>query len=290
MDRFKLVSCTGKTENEFDVITDSVFDEAFESVCKFYQPKYNKCVFSVCTKTRPYSDSLQWKGLKKFFGNYADLIVLLTAGIIPLEFENYYPYDSYDLKTPNIGLSTYARYLLEERLDTFLSRFHWDKSVFLIPPNTGIQEAVRMCNIENSLVLPNIKQWKHAHDSDQFIGYNLERCRILSKNCIKKACEYLEIDNTVDDFSRNCSLLQAVENVYASMIPQKPYTNKDIINMICRYGDYERTYIFKAIQSNCTDCIDYKYGLKNNKYFRKVGKFYYKNIENLKIQVTQKLF
>ena len=119
--------------NDKIVLTSPIIKKAFQKILDLHKMKNDTCFVSLCTSTRPYSKSLKWKKFKESLDNI-DLIVCSNGGIIPLEFENCYPYLTYDAhgerKYDNLYIKiTYAR------LKLFFEKFPYKNIIFNFRPN-----------------------------------------------------------------------------------------------------------------------------------------------------------
>lgn len=272
----------GKITGEENVLKSPVFKEAFESICQLYQPKHDIAVFSLCTQTKPFSTSMKWKGIIKIFGDWADLIVCSSAGIIPLQFENYYPFNNYDSHSGHEGdetLSEYSKSLFKYRCKVFLEKFKWKYVIFLLDPYEGASQVVNELGLSNVKQFPSSWAWKNITEAD-FIGYSLRFCKVLNKltllqvqDWIQQDIPYLK-DNT---FNRTLSLLDVIQDVYENLQEDKAYTRQELYSMIDSYGEYDKTYKYKVVHGNIVGTEDYKYYIKNKNLFIQSGKYLYKN-------------
>jgi predicted RNA-binding protein len=120
--------------NDKQVLCSPVIQKAFERVLALHKPKHRIALFGLCTSKRPYSASVPWKLRKKMWGNVADLIITSNGGVIPIEFENCYPYLTYDAHGQKQYDEIY-KYILGGRLFTFLKAFRYQFCVFHFRPN-----------------------------------------------------------------------------------------------------------------------------------------------------------
>lgn len=79
-----------------EIMTHPIILEARQKILELHEPKHSICLFSLCTASRPYSDSAKWKDIIERFQNDCDLVVYTNGGVIPREFWNCYPYKTYD--------------------------------------------------------------------------------------------------------------------------------------------------------------------------------------------------
>lgn len=76
------------------------FEEWFKYIITEYEPPKQKkiCIFIPCSAIKPYYNSPIHKVINKIIDQYDNVhkIVISNAGIIPYEFSDYYPFNSYD--------------------------------------------------------------------------------------------------------------------------------------------------------------------------------------------------
>lgn len=273
----------GKITGEENVLKNPIFNEAFDTICEIYKSRHDFAVFSLCTQTKPFSSSMKWRGIIKIFKGIADLIVCSSAGVIPVEYENCYPFDSYDSHSGHEGdesLSDYSKSLFESRLKKFLTKFKWKKVVFLLDPYEGASDVVHHLEMANVRQFPSVGVWNTVAEED-FIGYSLRFCKVLNKRCILEVQDWLGIEIPYlksQNFTRKLSLFQVMEKIYNEVLKEDfAYTKRELKDIISSYGTYDKSYIYKCIEGNVVGAKDYKFYIKNNQYFIKVGKVYYKN-------------
>lgn len=119
--------------NDEMVLLHPMMEEAFEQVLKLHQPKHRTALVSLCTSSRPYSISPKWKEFRKQFGEDADLIICSNGGVIPIEFEDCYPYMTYDAHGQKQYDKLYC-HVVYRRLMKFFSSHHYDRIVFNFRP------------------------------------------------------------------------------------------------------------------------------------------------------------
>lgn len=281
----------GKITGEENVLKSPVFREAFESVCKLYQPKHNIAVFALCTQTKPFSSSMKWRGIIKIFGEIADLVICSSAGIIPLEFENYYPFNNYDSHSGHEGdesLSDYSKSLFEYRCRTFLTKFKWDKVIFLLDPHEGAADVIHHLGMVNVRQFPSYYSWDSITEHD-FIGYSLRFCKVLNRKTMQEIENWIGAEISYERYDRTLSLLDVIKDIYDKMEENRGYTKAELHQWINTYGKYDKSYRYKVIAGNVVGAKDYKFYIKNNEYFIKIGKLYYKNTGE-PVKLKKKLF
>ncbi len=114
-----------------EYIKHPYFEIWFEYIIKFWKPPAGKeiALFLPCAARKPYSKSRTHRAIesalrKLKFRNRIHKIVISNAGIIPWEFQNYYPFNAYDWderkETPEIQKAYYE--ITKERLKEFLKK------------------------------------------------------------------------------------------------------------------------------------------------------------------------
>ena len=120
--------------DEIKTLQSPVIEAAFQRILQLHTPKHKIAFVSLCTSTRPYSKSRKWKKFIELFGESADMIICSNGGIIPIEFEECYPYMTYDAhgegKWDKQYINTCYRRMME-----FFGKFHYDKIIFNFRPN-----------------------------------------------------------------------------------------------------------------------------------------------------------
>ncbi|MFZ3077203.1 MAG: DUF5591 domain-containing protein, partial [Candidatus Aenigmatarchaeota archaeon] len=117
------------------------FEVWHDYICRFYEvPKEKKAVlFLPCTFTKPYYNSTFHREIAKIVGNKKDihLVVLSSPGMIPYEFANKYPFNSYDWpewdETPELKKKYIA--VTEKRIENYLSVHKYEKCFCFLKPS-----------------------------------------------------------------------------------------------------------------------------------------------------------
>lgn len=60
--------------DESKVLTHPIIKKAFSQILKLHKPKHEIAFVSLCTATRPYSQSRKWKKYIEEFGNEVEII------------------------------------------------------------------------------------------------------------------------------------------------------------------------------------------------------------------------
>jgi hypothetical protein len=128
---------------ENKVLHHPMVEQAFRRIIDLHKPKHKVCLVSLCTSTRPYSKSRKWSVFKQHFGDKADLIICSNGGIIPIEFEECYPYMTYDAHGMSEFDNLYIR-ITYERLMKFFSVHHYDRIIFNFRPNLRNRKSALM--------------------------------------------------------------------------------------------------------------------------------------------------
>ena len=136
------------------ILTNPLFDKLSKRMREEFIPKHKYILFSLCTKTRPYINSLKWKCFIKNFEKYCDLVIASSGGIIPLEYSYCYPFLQYDdyvdpvTKKSKVVHSKEINTLYNEkfinRLDAFLKLHEskYEKLIFAFLPTTRNRKAL----------------------------------------------------------------------------------------------------------------------------------------------------
>jgi hypothetical protein len=114
-----------------DVLLSPTIEAAYREVLARHRPRHPIALVSLCTSTRPYSMSRKWGEFIRRFGGMADLIVHSNGGVIPIEFEDQFPYLNYDAHGEReydrlyvkIGIERLSRFFLTHRYRFVLFNF-----------------------------------------------------------------------------------------------------------------------------------------------------------------------
>jgi predicted RNA-binding protein len=153
------------------ILKSTIMNEAFEQILKLHCPKHKVALVSVCTSTRPYSKSLKWKKFKELFSDNADLIISSYGGIIPIEFEECYPYMTYDTNRPS-GIDNLYIDILYERLIKFFTTHHYDYIIFNYRPSNRASNDIKVAekfiqifNQSECFILPSLNTYNKARQN-----------------------------------------------------------------------------------------------------------------------------
>ena len=174
-----------------------LMEKAFRQILKKHKPKHNICFISLCTSTRPYSKSPKWKKFKEY-ENKMDLVISSAGGVIPIEFENCYPYLTYDgyERPKNDKLYIQKTY---SRLKIFLNRFDYKYIIFNFRPN-----------LRNRISAEMIK--KTSNNKDNIFIYPSKENYLLSKrNGFKPSTHYYP-DLSFECMNELNEIIKEIEN------------------------------------------------------------------------------
>jgi len=133
---------------------------------RFYEvPQGKKWVlFLQCSFKKPYSRSKTHKAISKVLNNFPDfvfkthLVVLSTPGVIPMEFDNYYPFNAYDWpeweETPEIK-QEYIK-VISRRIKDYLITHKYEKYFSYLKPTSETYTALKKACDELGIELINL--------------------------------------------------------------------------------------------------------------------------------------
>lgn len=163
-------TCEGIHGDDKLILEHPMMEYAFQQVLKLHKPKHKTVLFSLCTATRPYSLSRKWKKYVELFDGKCDMVVCSNGGLIPLEFENQFPYLNYDAKGASKFNAIYIK-KLEERLDLFLRTHSYENVVFnfrhnlrnVVAANTVAPKAQHEGVIRQYAIIPSKETYMQGH-------------------------------------------------------------------------------------------------------------------------------
>ena len=145
------------------LLENPLIDELSKKMREEYEPQHKYAIFSLCTSTRPYLNSPKWSAFYKNFGESCDLVICSNGGIIPIEYQNCYPFKAYDAH----GDSAYDELYKEkfkDRLDKFLAlhAHKWDKIILSFLPSSRNREVIKDYDKGNDkfYVVPSLEVYK----------------------------------------------------------------------------------------------------------------------------------
>ena len=118
------------------ILNSPIINKAQERILDQFTPKHPIAFVSPCTSTRPYTKSWKWKIFKKELTG-VDFIVSSNAGIIPLEYEDSYPYLTYDARHDPMFDDLYLIYTMRS-LIRFFTLKHYEYVVFNFRPSPHV--------------------------------------------------------------------------------------------------------------------------------------------------------
>jgi len=149
------------------LLENPLIDELCKKMREEYEPQHKYAIFSLCTSTRPYLNSPKWSAFYKNFGESCDLVICSNGGIIPIEYQNCYPFKAYDAH----GDSAYDELYKEkfkDRLDKFLAlhAHKWDKIILSFLPSSRNREVIKDYDKGNDkfYVVPSLEVYKRIQE------------------------------------------------------------------------------------------------------------------------------
>lgn len=149
------------------LLENPLIDELCKKMREEYEPQHKYAIFSLCTSTRPYLNSPKWGAFYKNFGESCDLVICSNGGIIPIEYQNCYPFKAYDAH----GDSAYDELYKEkfkDRLDKFLAlhAHKWDKIILSFLPSSRNREVIKDYDKGNDkfYVVPSLEVYKRIQE------------------------------------------------------------------------------------------------------------------------------
>jgi len=140
------------------LLNNPLIDILCERMRNEYVPQHKFALFSLCTKTRPYMKSKKWQYFNMYFGNYCDFIVCSNGGIIPIEYQYCYPFQTYNAPATKKCDELYKQ-KFKQRLDLFLEKhmYKWDKIIFTFLPNSRNRQVVQQYESNKIYVIPSME-------------------------------------------------------------------------------------------------------------------------------------
>jgi hypothetical protein len=130
--------------SDLDILYSPTIEKAFDSVLSHWTPKNKIAVVSLCTSTRPYSLSRKWSLFNLHLHHCADLIIQTNSGLIPLEYNDQFPYLNYDLRGPDayldyidIGISRMKAFFSQKLYRYIVFNFRHNLSDVIIAKTVG---------------------------------------------------------------------------------------------------------------------------------------------------------
>ena len=147
------------------ILNSPVMVKAQERILEDFTPKNSIALVSLCTTTRPYSKSRKWKKFKSEFD--VDLIISSNGGVIPIEYENCYPFLNYDAHGEDHYDDLYRLYITRNLVRFFcLKKYKY--IIFNFRPTLRNQKSgkfagqylKKMGHIKDFTVAPNERIYK----------------------------------------------------------------------------------------------------------------------------------
>lgn len=173
------------------LLKNPIIDVALDRIMEDYKPSNPYAIFSLCTSTRPYLNSVKWKAFYRDFGYCCDLIICSNGGIIPMEYMNCWPFLSYDAHGDSSTDELYKE-LFEKRLTKFLGKFGdcWEKKIFTFIPSARNRQVIQKLGLEYNL--PSIEVYERARKEGS-PGVNVGRFPQAAHQCLDEMAEVLGV-------------------------------------------------------------------------------------------------
>ncbi len=123
------------------IIEHDIFEEAFVKIVEEHQVTKPIAFLSLCTRSRPYSDSFKWKNFEQY-GDVSDLIVVSTSGVVPQRYWNSYPFLNYDSPFDPNAVQIYRK-MVKNRLTKFFENNRYDFVLANFRPNLKTTKAAK---------------------------------------------------------------------------------------------------------------------------------------------------
>lgn len=150
------------------ILNHPIMIEAQEKIIQKYNPKSKIALVSLCSATRPYSKSRKWKVFIEKFKN-TELIICSNGGVIPIEYENQYPYLTYDAHGDKKFDDLYTIYTVRNIIRFFVL-VKFDYIIFNFRPTLRNKKAGVLAgrylkskgHIKDFVICPNDYEYKQA--------------------------------------------------------------------------------------------------------------------------------
>lgn len=99
-----------------------------------YKPKHDVALITLCSSKKPYRDNRLINQFYKMCENKADVFVLSNPGIIPIEYDNYYPFRWYNWNEDEETLEIKKQYYeaLKNRIEQWFNHFTQYKKIISV--------------------------------------------------------------------------------------------------------------------------------------------------------------
>ncbi|MBR9678193.1 MAG: DUF5591 domain-containing protein [Nanoarchaeota archaeon] len=114
---------------------------------RLYEPPKTYALFVPCAYKKPYTHSRTWRAIKRVTRKYRDLhlIAISNPGVVPEEFADHYPFNSYDWpekeETPAVKKS-YIK-VIKQRVKNYLSAHKYEKVFGYFKPKSESWQALK---------------------------------------------------------------------------------------------------------------------------------------------------
>lgn len=157
-------------------------------LCNYIPPENKIALFIPCAAVKPYRNSPIHKIINKNLEDYEDnihKIVISNAGVIPYEFSDKYPFDSYDWNPLSESESIKIKYyeLTKKRLFSYLNKHDYRGYVSYVRNESISYKSLRDATIDLNLQLINKslnEEISPDKDSDLVLTYP-ENLKILNR-------------------------------------------------------------------------------------------------------------
>lgn len=278
------------------VLNAPVIEKAFQRILADFVPYHNKAIFSLCTSTRPYLNSVKWKTYYELFGDQCDLIICSNGGIIPMNYMNCYPFHDYN--APHEGNKWDELYMqvFERRLTLFLekNRKYYDKICFAFIPETRNYRSIEKLQNTNSLyegsaLIPDRDTYRKVlNGEDLYIGFPIQRYPTLSPAVLTQMDNYLEtnsvpLKNLIDSYrnksNKDLGVRDILQEVFDKMEYGRGYEMRELLQLGMSISSvYKSSTLIGGVKAS-TNNIEVKgtgLGQYNKNLFHKYNELFYK--------------
>ncbi|MFA5398050.1 MAG: DUF5591 domain-containing protein [Methanogenium sp.] len=149
-------------------------ERMFDYVMNTFTPSHKIALFTNCTAKKPYSSTLTYKriiGATSPYENIYDLITISSIGIIPAQFEKYYPFSHYawdDNHSTKAEVKEVFHEVIGKRVKEFLEKFNYDYIIGVFRVTSKGKKALRFaCDILNKplIEIPSAISFEKMQDN-----------------------------------------------------------------------------------------------------------------------------
>lgn len=208
-------------------LTHPHFEEWFKYIVTAYEPPKPPriCLFVPCSAIKPYYNSPMHKVINRSISQYEDdirKIVISNAGIIPYEFSNFYPFNSYDWN-PKLETEEIKKIYIEITVNRLIAFFnkHSTKYICFISyfrPDAEDLIALKIASetTRTSIIHidVNIKDYGNelSDTSDPDLVLTVDHNLDKLKNTIKNAIENKSLPNSSNSSSRGNNMPKRIHH------------------------------------------------------------------------------